>query len=409
MRNGGQWGFEVSPSSRRPDVVGVNLFNTSPISVWFTMKRLAFPAPLPVLWTKVTGACFGGKTGINWDATRHSGRSVIQPGTEAWDAPTLRTDWRWSYGIGDKRWHHRVDLVGRGTWSPRVTYQDQPQSFYREEISNPATAILSSAFVGQDKLRYTRARGWSVGWDVPLPRLPGHRVQLTFARIHESPLGNMPASSIFGRSGFTSNPTQGVASGFRNSATLRYAFASTRMRAWTRAFIESEVRAAGGTLGGDLDFVRWEANAARSFRFTRHLYLDNRVRAGLATGRLPLQEEFYAGGIGTLPGYADFQFTGDRTLLGRTRLSVVPFGLPEQWVQFRVFAGLDAGHAWRSDRISGVPRLRTDLALGAGVFLAGVGDAVFFPSGISVAWARPLDEGIGRWRLQFDFFGGAVR
>jgi hemolysin activation/secretion protein len=181
------------------------------------------------------------------------------------------------------------------------------------------------------------------------------------------------------------------------------------MRTWTRTFLEAEGRAAGGTLGGDLDFVRWEANATRSFRLERHLYLDNRVRAGLATGRLPLQEEFYAGGIGTLPGYADLQFTGDRTLLGRTRLSIVPFGLPEQALQFRLFAGLDAGQAWRSNRISGVPRLRTDLALGAGVFWTGMGDPIFFPSGMSVAWARPLDEGIGRWHLQFDFFSGAGR
>lgn len=408
--NGSPWGFEVSPSSRRPDVVGVNLFSPSPSNWWIKIDNSPLiPVPLPVAWTKVTGVCFGGLTGVKWDATRHSGRSVIQPGTETWDAPTLRTEWRWDYGVGDKRWHHRVDLVGRGPWGPHVTYLDHSQPFYHEEISNPGTAAFLSAFGGRDELRYTQARGWGVGWDVPLPRLPGHRVQLTFARIHESPLANVPFSSLFGRRRFTPNPIQDVTSGLRNSATLRYCFSSTRMRTWSQTFLEAEVRAAGGALGGDLDFVRWEVNAAPSIRLARRLYLDNRLRAGLATGRLPLQEGFYAGGLGTLPGYADFQFTGDRTLLGRTRLSVVPFGPPEEKDHFRVFAGLDAGNAWQSDRTSGVPRLRTDLAVGIGLFGTHEVGAVFYPLGISVAWVWPLDRGFGGWRFQFDFLSGANR
>ena len=408
-RSGGWWDFEVLPITGRPDVIGVIPFNTSPVSAWFKVaKGLAIPAPLPVLWTKVTGPCFGGRTGFWWDASRHSGWNVIQPGAETWDAPTLRMDWRWSYGLGDKRWHHRVDLVKSGNWGPRVTYLDEPQSFYHEEIGSVRRAFATSMFLGEDKLRYTHARGWSLGWDVGLPRLPGHRVQLTFARIQESPLAGVSTSSLFGRDHFTPNPTRGVTSGLRNSVTLRYSFANTRWRTWSRTFVEAEVRAAGGSLEGDFDFARWEANAARSFRLTRRLYLDNRVRAGLATGRLPLQEEFYAGGSGTLPGYADFRFTGDRTLLGRTRLSVVPLGLPEQGTQFRVFAGIDAGNAWQSDGISGVPRLQTDFAFGAGLFY-GYGDEVFFPSSLSVAWARPLDRGFGRWRLQWDLYGGARR
>jgi len=280
--------------------------------------------------------------------------------------------------------------------------------FYNEEISNPTAASLSSAFTGKDRLRYIHERGWKIWRTISPQHLPGHRLQLVFARVRQSPLANVPTSSLFGTNRFTPNPTEGVTSGMRNSATLCYSFSDICWRTWSRLFVEAEVRTAGGALGGDLDFVRWEANAAPWYRLARRLYLESRLRAGLATGRLPLQEEFYAGGSGTLPGYADFRFTGDRTLLGQTRLSVVPFGLPEQLVQFRVFAGLDAGRAWESDRIAGVPRLRADFALGAGL-MSVTDDTVVFPAGISITWARPLDEGIGRWRLEFDFMGGARR
>jgi hemolysin activation/secretion protein len=233
---------------------------------------------------------------------------------------------------------------------------------------------------------------------------------LALDRIRESPLANVTTSSLFGTRHFTPNPSRGVASGWRNSATFRYSFTNIRSRTWSHTLLEVEARAAGGRLGGDLDFVRWEANVAGSFRLAPRLYLDTRVRGGLATGRLPLQEQFYAGSVGTLPGYEDYRFLGDRTLLGRTRVSVVPFGAPEEDGQFRVFTGLDAGDAWLSDRTSGIPHLRTDMVVGAGLFSTHVGrDAVLFPPGMSIAWARPLDRGFGAWRFQFDFFSGATR
>lgn len=428
----GGLGFEIAPGTAGPGTLGANLFRPE---VWLqpsVARRRMPPVPLPFYWSKVTGPRVKGTTELYWEAGRGADRTVAaaEPDASESAAPapapragftlhlsqvdsrsdaTLGARWAWDYGLADERWHHLVAVSGRAPWIPLVTYRDQPTPFYHEELSNTAEATASAMLWGEDHVRYIHTRGWTAGWRPTFERFPGHETELTLAFVRESPLRNAETSSLFGRDHFGPNPFAGVASGRLHATTLAYRYRRTRPRTWERVFVEGEVRAAGGALGGDRDFVRWEINVAPSFRLHRRLYLDQRLRAGLATGRLPLQESFDVGGKGTLPGFADARFSGDRSLLARTRLSLVPIGLPEQEVQLRLFAGFDAGHAWRRDERQGIPRLRQDLALGAGLFI-GQGRAVFFPTSASVTWARPLDEAGDRiWRFQFDFFGGATR
>jgi hemolysin activation/secretion protein len=123
---------------------------------------------------------------------------------------------------------------------------------------------------------------------------------------------------------------------------------------------------------------------------------------------LPLQEEFSAGGKGTLPGYKDHEFSGDRTLLLRTRLSWVPFGYPEQKIQYRIYVGLNTGNAWTADEVDGVPPLKTDVAIGTGIFFAS-DRLIPFPMNISVAWAKPISDRDRDWLFQINILGGALR
>ena len=175
-------------------------------------------------------------------------------------------------------------------------------------------------------------------------------MNLDFVRETAVPTVSQP-SWISGRQEFSPNPVDDVAQGRFHRATLSYQYSNTRWRSWTRTLLDAEARIAGGALGGDYEYVRWELNGVRSQRIFRRIYLDSRLRAGLATGALPLQEEFYAGGPGTMPGFADREFSGNRTLLLNVSLSVVPFMAPEKSWQFRMFSGIDAGNAWRSDRV----------------------------------------------------------
>ena len=405
----GTLGFEVPPGPRRPGTLGMNLFEgRADIRLGIGRHPLP-PIPLPFSWTKVTGPRFGGITRLYWDAGRGTGWSVAAPGGERSSDATISASWVWDYGVADERWHHVVSVAGRPAWAPAVSYRDEPAPFYHEEISNPVEATARALLWGEDKLRYVRARGWTAAWRLTHRRLAGHEARIDFAFLRETPLANVPTSSLFGAERFTPNPVADVAAGRLHAATLRYGYSNIHWRTWTRVLIDGEVRAAGGPLGGDREFVRWEANLAPSLRLHRSLYLDTRLEAGLATGRLPLQESFYVGGKGTLPGYADARFAGDRIALARTRLSLVPIGRPEQAAQFRLFAGFDAGQAWLGADRSGIPTLRKDVTLGAGLFVAS-GHELFFPKSVSVAWGRPLGDDDGSaWRFQFEFGGGATR
>jgi hemolysin activation/secretion protein len=284
---------------------------------------------------------------------------------------------------------------------------DRPRPFYREQISNLEETWFLAAFFGEDLLRYVNVKGWAATWKVKDQPSPGHDLALGFEFHREEPVANAGTSSLFGTDDFSPNPFDEIDAGRSHTTTLSYSFDRVHWRSWTRSLVTAEVRVAGGALGGDQEFVRWEANATNTARFLRRLYADARLRAGTATGSLPFQEEFAIGGKGTLPGYRDHEFSGDRTLLLRSRVSWVPFGLPEQVVQYRLFVGLGAGNAWRVDDVPNTPRLRTSFAFGHGVYIP----ARFwipFPVGISASWATPLDDDRG-WRFHLNILGGAPR
>jgi hypothetical protein len=57
----------------------------------------------------------------------------------------------------------------------------------------------------------------------------------------------------------------------------------------------------------------------------RTLFVALRLRAGAAVGDAPPQRLFTIGGVGTLPGYPQNEYTGNRLLLVQTELLVQPF------------------------------------------------------------------------------------
>ena len=348
-----------------------------------------FSTVLPAFyWTKVTGPLPFGKIKAYFGSlSRHA------------DA-----DWIVGYGVDNERWQHRVNLSFQEAWIPTIRYTDGPMPFCREQLSSGVETWVFATFAGLDRLNYVWSTGWQFSWKLASPRLPAHAVfmNLDFARETAVPTVSQQ-SWISGRQEFSSNPVDDLEQGRFHRATLSYQYSNTRWRSWTRTLLDAEARIAGGALGGDYEYVRWELNGVRSQRIFRRIYLDSRLRAGLATGALPLQEEFYAGGPGTMPGFADREFSGNRTLLLNVSLSVVPFMAPEKSWQFRIFSGIDAGNAWRSDQYSDIPRLKSDFVTGIGLFW--LGDGYLFPSGISVSWATPIDPQTGDWRTLVSFFG----
>ncbi len=412
-----QRGAQLGATRERPETVTPFSFALTPRRsrggrLWVapldgpTMRigQVPFLLPIPLIWTKVTGPVFTGRTSFHWASGEYAAGSVVAS-PRAGSIATV--SWDYSYGTSDARWYHSANLDLRAPGLPSVSYVDRPRPFHREQISNLPETWFLSAFFGEDLLRYVDIQGWAVTWEAMDRPSPGHDVALGFEFYREEPVENSSTKSLFGRRAFSQNPFDEIDAGRSHTATLTYSFDRICWRSWTRNLVTAEVRVAGGVLGGDQEFVRWEGNATRAVRLLRRLYADARLRAGAATGSLPFQEEFAAGGKGTLPGYRDHEFSGDRTVLLQSRVSWVPFAQPEQPVQYRLFVGLDAGNAWRVDDVPSIPRLRTSFAFGHGVYIP----ARFwipFPVGISTSWAVPLDDDRG-WRFHLDVLGGAPR
>jgi S1-C subfamily serine protease len=364
--------------------------------------------PFPY-WTKVTGPRFYGFAGISLrHKSRQSGR--VEPEHGRVVLPESRVLWSYDYGLDDKHWHHSCLLEPGLILLPTVGYSDGPMPFYHEQISNGIETFFLALAAGEDRLSYVKARGWTATWTLTRRQWEGHRfvLELSFLRHDAIPNPNMSRPSwISGRKRFTPNPVEGVSEGRFNTGTLRYAYSNANWRQWTRALVDAEVRVAGGPLRGDYQFVRCEANGSGSLRLARRLYLDTRLRVGLAGGALPLQEEFYVGGPGTLPGRKDREFSGNRTILVHTQVSCVPLGKPEKSSQLRVFVGLDAGNAWQSIEQTGIPVLRSDISIGIGYF--GLDNAFLSPFGLAIYWATPTDKGYGQWRFHLNVLGAVPR
>jgi S1-C subfamily serine protease len=351
---------------------------------------------LPVMpipgWTKVTGPAWAGFGELRL--------AENYPEVGALCAYNYATDW--------ERWVFSAILYNGTGWLPTVFYMNGFQTTYREQISNPFEAGITSLVLGEDLLNYVGEESLRLRWQFTSRYRPAHQAlaDLHFAR-HEAIAAVSRPSWISGRQDFSPNPVEDIAEGRIHMGRLRYLYSNSDWRNWTRTLADAEVLVAGGPLGGEYQFVRCEMDAVRSIRLGRRLFFDGRLRAGLGTGNLPFQYEFYAGGKGTLPGREDRAFSGDRTLLVQTRMSYVPIVNPEKSSQLRLYVGIDAGNAWYAGEGPRIPDLHYDGSIGVGYFWQS--DFFLLPFGFSLAGSTPLDSDRGKWRLQFNLLGMALR
>ncbi|UCG51643.1 MAG: PDZ domain-containing protein [Candidatus Latescibacterota bacterium] len=391
---------------------------------WFPV----FPIPY---WNKVRGWGLSGWVETNWwRSVKHERQTettaaVHRPtGLTDFDASWLserwnqyHVDWTYTYGFGNKRMEHWVNMSFPHAWLPTVTYEDALAPFHNEEIANAFESIVLGTIAGNDRLSWVYQRGWILDWWAPRSTWSPHRLGFELGFVRQSAaMGDR--TWLFDQKNSDPNPVEEVASGRFHTATVRYHFGRHRPRDWTQTSVYAEARFAGGALGGDEEYVRGEVDFSQSIRARRHglmrrVFFDGRCKLGAASDNVPLQESFYVGGPHTLPGYDDRQFIGDQIVLLRASCSVAPLGNPENYGQLRMFAGFNAGNAWVSDLRSGIPMLRQDIELGLRLSLAnpmfGMGFFVDLPvDGISLSIARPIDVN-GDWITRFTIMGGGIR
>ncbi len=113
--------------------------------------------------------------------------------------------------------------------------------------------------------------------------------------------------------------------------------------------LEVSLEASGPhVLGGDFDFKRLLADVRGHAALGPRAAVDARGLLGLSGGTLPPQKRFVLGGVGTLRGYPDRSFAGDRfgQLTAELRLDT------GRWLP-RLIAFYDGGEAWNDGRGEG--------------------------------------------------------
>lgn len=140
--------------------------------------------------------------------------------------------------------------------------------------------------------------------------------------------------------------------------------------------LKGSTELAGGLLGGDYDFNKYEFQATRFFSIKPNQTVGLRLGYGTSTGELPSHEMYEIGGSETVRGYRYREFLGSSMLYGnaeyRYRIN--------DTVQAVAFA--DVGDAWTE----GGPVKLSDLKTGYGI-----GVRITTPIGVI-----RLDYGMGR-------------
>lgn len=131
------------------------------------------------------------------------------------------------------------------------------------------------------------------------------------------------------------------------------------------------------TPGGDFDFRRFVGNVRGYLGLGPRGALDARILAGLSGGTLPIQKRFVLGGVGSLRGYPDRTFTGDRMVQATLEARADPGRrLP------RLIAFYDGGRVWD-------PGAAADWKSSVGLGVQWPASGAFF---LRADFARPVGE-----------------
>ncbi|HHV63265.1 MAG TPA: BamA/TamA family outer membrane protein [Firmicutes bacterium] len=118
------------------------------------------------------------------------------------------------------------------------------------------------------------------------------------------------------------------------------------------------VELAGGLLGGDYTFGKYQVDGSTYFKTRPDQVLALHLAAGFSSGELPLTEQYKVGGSESIRGYKYGRFYGDKMLYANAEY------------RFRITKGLqgvlfvDAGNAWVNDEAMDLNSLYTGLGVG---------------------------------------------
>ncbi|MDX1740583.1 MAG: BamA/TamA family outer membrane protein, partial [Rhodothermales bacterium] len=229
-----------------------------------------------------------------------------------------------------------------------------------------AENTLAAFFFNYDAFDYYHTQGWTA---YAAARLGPHvLLSAGFRSDDYESIRNETGWSLFGGDNFRFNPPvdegrmQSVVVTVEGGSVSR--FHSRPSGAVFR--IEAEL---GDGLGGDFSFNRIVADGRAYVRTSRRTTLAMRLRGGRAGGTVPIQKAFTLGGLGSVRGYPQNAFLGERMLLANVEYSIVdlkPFGAVLKDLQLTAF--FDTGWVSRPDESFTVDDVFSSAGVGLGFF-----------------------------------------
>ncbi|MDB5036183.1 MAG: hypothetical protein JWQ98_3424 [Chlorobi bacterium] len=239
-----------------------------------------------------------------------------------------------------------------------------------ERFENSLDALLA----GVDSRDYYQRKGYSLSIEQFLSPRIGVRGEFRSDRYINS--RREVGWSLFGpKQPF--RDVQGIQEGRLTSAAVGLVMDFMSLRSWSETEFGLETEAEWGSLDGR--FAQYVLDLRlKTVAIDPWLSLAVHGRVGSATGAAPLQKLFTIGGWGTLPGYPQNAYQGNRMALLQTDLLIAPFADSRFLHNLRVIFSNDFGAVTTADSAAGpLAGIPTDPAL----FLYSPGIYVGTPAG----------------------------
>lgn len=131
------------------------------------------------------------------------------------------------------------------------------------------------------------------------------------------------------------------------------------------ANIHTTLEVAGGALGGDFDYDRWQLHAVGLWNGDFAHRVTARFWYGSGRRDLPPNKLFYLGGIGTLPGYSQKEFVGSEVMLASVEYRFNYW--PNEIFDGGIILFFDAGRATFEEDFFELSKFKSDVGIGLGI------------------------------------------
>jgi outer membrane protein assembly factor BamA len=227
-----------------------------------------------------------------------------------------------------------------------------------KEIIESSENSLAAYFLNEDYRDYFTREGTSLHARLKIPS--AGEIGFKYLDDEYSSLERKTNWSLFGGDKhFRLNPL--IDDGDMKSYIISYTLDKrSNIRCLTSGpWIRLSMERAGYDFGGDFEFTTLFLDARNYVKLGPSQFIRYRLMAGSRTeGSLPLQKEFYVGGIGTLRGHDYKELTGDQMMLGNIEYGV------NAGRTVGMFMFVDSGKAWYGDGDFMDQRLELDAGVG---------------------------------------------